>query len=195
MLQIPMRRWSRCPRTRCWRRTGSCARCATRGSSASRTCSSTGAGTTSPGGSSRRTPRRRGARCTCARSRRACTTTRHAPWATSRGSRSTSAASTARRSGSATSATSATPCSPTGRRTPRLAARASTDATAAPSSQGRVFLRLFLLQFFSFPASDFLAVMHISSSYRVTPGRPVTCFLLPLYFRFFFELLFPLFRP
>jgi hypothetical protein len=50
-VQTPMRRWWRCRRGRCWSRTGTCARSAGRGSSASRTCRCTGGGTRCRGAS------------------------------------------------------------------------------------------------------------------------------------------------
>ncbi|XP_008805552.2 uncharacterized protein LOC103718477 [Phoenix dactylifera] len=71
--------------------------------------------------------------------RRACTTTRLGRSGTLPGSRSTTAGSTGRRSGSATSARRNTPSGPTGRPTVGSAATASTSASAAPSSLGRMF--------------------------------------------------------
>ncbi|BAT08371.1 Os09g0449400, partial [Oryza sativa Japonica Group] len=45
VVQTRTRRWCRCRRGRCWSRTGTCARSATRGSSETRTCRCTGGGT------------------------------------------------------------------------------------------------------------------------------------------------------
>ena len=163
-VQTPMQRWWRCRRGRCWSRTGTCARSAGRGSSASRTCRCTGGGTRCRGGSW--SGRRRllllaartvqqvavaaliaaarreaaappGSACSCARSRAASTTTPPTRWATWWASRSTSGASTAGGgSGCAPAAPRDTPCSPTTRHTSRPAAPAAIPATVAASSQG-----------------------------------------------------------